>query len=138
MMYVRRTYIESIEFNARQETIIVSGRYTTPSDFSDAASETTTHDELSDLFRRIVERETAKSRTIVKRLKEAKSRSDERQMARMKLQLSQLDDARRHIARLQAVPFPLSLKHCNNCGEPFSEDEAIHVADDCGAVSLLQ
>jgi rubrerythrin len=108
---------------------------TPPPDSVDALSDITLQGELNDLIRRRIERETVSLRTFIMRLQQSRSRLEEQHSARETQLLSQLDDAQKHIARLQAVPFPLSLMHCNKCGEPFSENEAIHVADNCGAVS---
>jgi hypothetical protein len=123
------------EAYCRKDIIHVSERDMTPSDSVDALSDTTLQGELNDLIRRTVEREAASLKTVIKRLQQSRTRLDEQHSAREKHLLTQLDDAQKHIARLQAVPFPLSSMHCNKCGEAFSENEAIHVADDCGAVS---
>jgi rubrerythrin len=113
----------------------VCEQMTPPPDSVDALSDITLQGELNDLIRRRIERETVSLRTFIMRLQQSRSRLEEQHSARETQLLSQLDDAQKHIARLQAVPFPLSLMHCNKCGEPFSENEAIHVADNCGAVS---
>jgi hypothetical protein len=115
----------------------VCEQITPPPDSVDALSDTTLQGELNDLIRRKIERETASLRTMIMRLQQSRSRLEEQHLARETHLLSQLDDIQKHIVRLQAVPFPLSLMHCNKCGEPFSENEAIHVADNCGAVSRL-
>jgi hypothetical protein len=47
-----------------------------------------------------------------------------------------LDNALEQVTKLRAVPFPLALMRCNSCGKDLSDDdEAIYVADGCGAVS---
>jgi hypothetical protein len=115
----------------------VSEQIIPPPDSVDALSDNTLQDELNDLIRRRIERETASLRTVIMRLQQSRSRLEEQHSARETHLLSQLDVAQKHVARLQAVPFPLNLMHCNKCGEPFSDNEAIHVADNCGAVGRL-
>jgi hypothetical protein len=108
-----------------------------PQDSVDALSDNKLQGELNDLIRRTIERETVSLRTIIMRSQQSRIRLEEQHLERETHLLSQLDAAQKHIARLQAVPFPLNLMHCNKCGEPFSENEAIYVADGCGAVSRL-
>jgi hypothetical protein len=120
---------------AQKAPIEVNVRDPTPPDSSDAANDTTLQDQLNDLIRQTVDRETSSFRRVMKCILDRRDQADVEHREREKDQLSQLDDARKQIARFQAVPFPLNLMHCNKCAGPFSDNEAIHVADDCGAVS---
>jgi hypothetical protein len=60
---------------------------------------------------------------------------DQERDMRERDQRRELKIAKRQIERFQAVPLPLNLKHCNKCATQFAKGEAIHVANQCGAVS---
>jgi Skp family chaperone for outer membrane proteins len=60
---------------------------------------------------------------------------DQERDMRERDQRRELKIAKRQIERFQAVPLPLNLKHCNKCATQLAKGEAIHVANQCGAVS---
>jgi predicted RNase H-like nuclease (RuvC/YqgF family) len=142
--------------SAQKEPPEANARDTTLPGSSGAANNITVEARMNVFLRQELERATSEMKndmesSKLKRSKEDQERKikdrerdlkdqerdlkDQERDMRERDQRRELKIAKRQIERFQAVPLPLNLKHCNKCATQFAKGEAIHVANQCGAVS---